>query len=194
MLRAGVLSCEVMNKKAFAVIMLFCVFVGACLAADAVNTAEGPEPAPWWMRVEDAQALAVKWLSALTVIAGALAALAMFIIGKVKEIKDRMESQSKRLNEVQGQVHTLAVNAAPPAPLPCAPINPPPPGPVSALLLFAGLSALLLAGCVTNSAGETRYDGKTVRQIGRDALDLWRDWNTLRDQDGKAVKPLHPAP
>lgn len=55
------------------------------------------EPAPWWQQVEDFQALALKWIAALTVILGAIATLAAFLIAKVQDIKQRLDRHETRI-------------------------------------------------------------------------------------------------
>lgn len=130
--------------RRFLVVCVLCVVgVVAAYAVDAVQGAEGPEPAPWWMRVEEAQALAIKWLGALTVIAGALAGFVLFVLGKVNEIRENQKTQAARMDSHGQQLTTLALNttAAPPA----ATGEGKPPIPPIALLLVVG--CLSLAGC-----------------------------------------------
>lgn len=85
------------------------------LAITATAIAQGPEPAPWWQRVEETQSLALKWTGALTVILGALATLIAFIIGKVNELKARVERQSEKTDLQQQQITSIALNTTPPS-------------------------------------------------------------------------------
>ncbi len=87
---------------------LFVLFIAvAAFAADAT----GPEPDPWWRQVEKTQSLALQWLGALTVIGGALATFIAFVIGKVNELKARVEKQADRSDVQQQQIHELALKA-----------------------------------------------------------------------------------
>lgn len=101
------------NRYAIITFLLFILAAGISWAADNI----GPEPAPWWQRVEEAQALAIKWIGALTIIIGALATLIAFVIGKVSELKARIENQNRRQDAQQQQITNIAT-AIPPAILP----------------------------------------------------------------------------
>ncbi len=101
--------------------LLFLLITAACIAADAT----GPEPAPWWMKVEEAQTLAMKWLATLTVIAGGIAGFVAYVLAKVNAIKeqqreqaqqqaDAQKAQNDRLNVHAEQITTLALTSAPP--------------------------------------------------------------------------------
>lgn len=92
------------------------VFFAVFILLATVALADGPEPAPWWQRVEETQSLALKWIGSLTVVLGALATLVAFVIGKVNELKARVEAQSHRVDTQQTQITTLAQNAPPPQP------------------------------------------------------------------------------
>lgn len=102
----------------FVVLIAFttCFVFGQDVAAAAAAVATGPEPAPWWMRVEETQALALKWLAALTVIGGALTAFVLFMLGKIQEIKARVEKQADRSDTQQQQIHDIALAAMPTPP------------------------------------------------------------------------------
>lgn len=125
------------------VCLLSIVGIVAAYAVDAVQGEAGPEPAPWWMRVEDAQNLAMKWLAALTVIGGALTGFVLFVLGKVQEIKARMEKQGTRLDSQEDKLHSLALNSTPSAE------ETKPKIPTLGLLIIG--ASLFLSGCVATA-------------------------------------------
>lgn len=97
--------------KRLPIILLFLLIITTAYCADVT----GPEPAPWWLRVEDAQALAVKWLAALTVIAGALAGFVSYVLGQVNTIKSNQRAHDAQLTSHGQQITTIAMSAAPPS-------------------------------------------------------------------------------
>lgn len=106
----------------YVVVIMLSVMVLQAVAADGT----GPEPAPWWMRVEEFQGLALKWLTTITIVGGALVAtflaLGVKLLAAIKELKERANRASVEKQALQCQVTTLAANMpAPPAPIVLAP-------------------------------------------------------------------------
>lgn len=105
-----------MNKSKLILAILF--LTAACAIAT-----DGPEPAPWWQNVENSQALAMKWLAALTVIAGGITAFISFLLGKVNTIREQLRQQSARLDSHGTQIANIALST----PVQPQPQNPTPP-------------------------------------------------------------------
>lgn len=97
------------------------------IALPVVCFAEGPEPAPWWQRVEDTQTFALKWIGSLTVILGALATLLGFIVGKVNELKERVKRQSEKMESQQAQITNIALASPSTSPSNVVTVNSPTP-------------------------------------------------------------------
>lgn len=120
-----------MKRVILLLLLLSCV---AMAEPTVVQTAAGPEPAPWWMRVEEFQDLAMKWLAFLTLVGGAVVTLFVGIAIKIqaglKEIRGRQDRCKEALTNVQCQVVDIA-KQVPPAPvvmpIPGSPDNPLPP-------------------------------------------------------------------
>lgn len=58
-------------------------------------------PLPWWQQVEAFQALALKWIAALTAVCAGLATLVSVVIAQYKNLKERMDRVSERADSLQ---------------------------------------------------------------------------------------------
>lgn len=88
--------------------------VGIALGAEVATTSAGPEPAPWWMRVEEAQSLALRWIGFIGIVLTALITMLGALWMKVKELKERMERATEDKRALQLQVTDLAKMVPPP--------------------------------------------------------------------------------
>lgn len=84
------------------------------LVCTAVAQNPGPEPAPWWMRVEETQTLALKWIAALSIVMTALITAIGALWMKVKEMTHRQDRASEDKRQLQNQVTDLAKQIPPP--------------------------------------------------------------------------------
>lgn len=100
----------------------------------AIAQQTGPEPAPWWQRVEETQNLVFKWLTFITVVGGAVITAGVGLWMKYKTemsgAQERMNRATEEKRILQAQVQELAKQMPPPA-APVVPIivtdnNPPP--------------------------------------------------------------------
>lgn len=107
------------------ILLLFLLLFLFLIFAASAQQAAGPEPAPWWQRVEDTQALFFKWLGFLTLAGGALTTWAVGLYVKLKvevrEAKERLNRQTSDRQQIQAQVTDIAKQITPPAPLVVAP-------------------------------------------------------------------------
>ena len=97
------------------VALFFLFVIYAALAVESVPGQNGPEPAPWWMRVEEAQDLAIKWLGFITAVGMAFMCAILVLWTKYKELRDRMNRASIDRQQLQAQVTDLAKQLPPPA-------------------------------------------------------------------------------
>lgn len=57
------------------------------------------EPTPWWKRVDEIQAILLRWVTALSIVAVAAIAAAGHILSKLKELRERMEQDAEELRK-----------------------------------------------------------------------------------------------
>lgn len=123
------------------------------LVLDSSSLDERPNPG---LTPEKVQAIAMSWLAVGTVVAGALATFAVFLLGKINEVKAQVRAHAAQLQQQQGQLNTHALALPSLASLTLAP----PPPASSALPLITGiclLATLLFPACST-STGNAKKD------------------------------------
>lgn len=90
--------------------------VATAVGVESVPGQDGPEPAPWWMRVEEFQSLALKWLGMVSVVGGAIISAVWVLWTKYIELKERMNRATLDRQQLQAQVTDLAKQIPPPTP------------------------------------------------------------------------------
>jgi len=85
-LRTGALLLLILAGAAIFPLLLF----GQELAAASA------EPLPWWKKVDEFQGLFLKWLYALSFVAGAFMVVAAQLLSKYRELRDRMDREELR--------------------------------------------------------------------------------------------------
>lgn len=101
------------------ILVLVLLLVGLSIAI-AEEIKPGPEPAPWWQRVEQTQDLVFRWLTFISLAGGT--AITIFVgfymkfKTELKEAKDRADRASTEKRALQAQVTDLAKQMPPPPP------------------------------------------------------------------------------
>lgn len=104
-----------------------------------VPTTANADPLPWWQQVEAFQALALKWIAALTAIIAAVSGLIAFVLAKLQEVRERINRQDQRL----GLMPTIPADVISPTTGQIAPLQKAP----SSVLLLLLIPIPFLSGC-----------------------------------------------